>query len=333
MAEGKWVNIPGKGRRWQQPSGELMMTKPGFGQGEFFQTRASQLLGGASNLLGSMGLGLPGGPQAAGPLGPRGVFGQPPLTGKEKINKAWGTIPGRLHSPQGGGFGYFLGNQPNYSDAQGNMYDAVSGRLLYGAKPRTDSGSISGGSFVGGSSAAERAYQSEASRVAQLTAQDPELQRYEKARQLAVGPGATPQQVQSAEDIGMQMWAKANPELAAKVKPGQAGYEAIQGTLAGNAARTAQGFNMAEQLVPTPQGFPAQIPAFPSGAGYSTGFGVATNLAPGAQTPPPYSGIKPTSELPGTGAAPIGSAATSAFGQPNVLDMEKFQKLLNMVKK
>lgn len=184
-----------------------------------------------------------------------------------------------------------------------------------------------------GNPAAERAYQSEASRVAQLTAQDPELQRYERARQLAVAPGATPQQVQSAEDIGMQMWAKANPKLAAKVKPGQAGYEAIQGTLAGNAARTAQGFNMAEQLVPTPQGFPAQIPAFPSGAGYSTGFGVATNLAPGAQTPPPYSGIKPTSELSGTGAAPIGAAATSAFGQPNVLDMEKFQKLLNMVKK
>jgi hypothetical protein len=30
-AQGKWVNIPGKGRRWQQPSGELMMEKPGIG--------------------------------------------------------------------------------------------------------------------------------------------------------------------------------------------------------------------------------------------------------------------------------------------------------------
>jgi hypothetical protein len=184
-----------------------------------------------------------------------------------------------------------------------------------------------------GAPAAERAYQSEASRVAQLTAQDPELQRYERARQLAAGPGATPQQVQSAEDIGMQMWAKANPTLAAKVKPGQAGYEAIQGTLAGNAARAGQGFNMAEQLVPTPQGFPTQIPAFPSGSGYSTGFDVETNLAPGAQTPPPYSGIKATSELSGAGATPLGTASTSSFGQPNVLDMEKFQKLLNMVRK
>jgi hypothetical protein len=27
----KWINIPGKGRRWLQPSGELMMEKPGIG--------------------------------------------------------------------------------------------------------------------------------------------------------------------------------------------------------------------------------------------------------------------------------------------------------------
>ena len=54
--------------------------------------------------------------------------------------------------------------------------------------------------------AAERAYQQEASRVAQLTAQDPELQRYEFARQKAVaaGPGSTAEQ--SAEDLGMKIW-------------------------------------------------------------------------------------------------------------------------------
>lgn len=301
MAEGQWVNIPGKGRRWQQPSGTLMMTKPGFGKGEFFQTRASQLLGGAANLLGSMGLGLPGGSQAGGPFGPRGIFGQQSTTASQ----------GRPPMP---------GLPTNYKTTE-----LAAGAAAEAFRP--------GAGFPGQQAAAERAYQSEASRVAQLTAQDPELQRYEKARQLAVGPGATPQQVQSAEDIGMQIWAKANPGLAAKVKPGQAGYEAIQGTLAGNAARAAQGFNMAEQLVPTPQGFPAQIPAFPSGSGYSTGFGVETNLAPGAQTPPPYSSIKTSSELSGAGATPLGTASTSSFGQPNVLDMERFQKLLNMVRK
>lgn len=178
----------------------------------------------------------------------------------------------------------------------------------------------------------ERAYETEKSRIAQLTAQDPELQRYEAARLKAVAPGATPEQVQSAEDIGMQMWAKANPTLAAKVKPGQAGYDAIQRTLAGNMARAGQGFGLSEQLVPTPQGFPTQVPGLPTGAGYSTGFGVTQNLAPGAQTPPPYSTLKPGSELSGLGAAPLGTASTSPFGQPDVMSPEQFEKLLKLVK-
>jgi len=190
-----------------------------------------------------------------------------------------------------------------------------------------------GAGFPGQQAAADRAYESEKSRVAQLTAQDPELQRYEAARLKAVAPGATPEQVQSAEDIGMQMWAKANPTLAAKVKAGQSGYEAIQGTLAGNMARAGQGFGITEQLVPTPQGFPTQVPGLPTGTGYSTGFGVTSNLAPGAQTPPPYSTIKPTSELSGLGAAPLGTATTSVFGQPNVMDAAKFEELLKLVKK
>lgn len=49
---------------------------------------------------------------------------------------------------------------------------------------------------------AERAYQQEASRVAQLTAQDPELQRYEKARSAA----KTQEEMNAARDIGMQIW-------------------------------------------------------------------------------------------------------------------------------
>lgn len=83
-----------------------------------------------------------------------------------------------------------------------------------------------------GSPAAERAYQQEASRVAQMTAQNPDLQRYEDARLKAVAPGATPEQVQSAEDLGMRIWAeKYGKTLAPKVKPGQTGYDVIQGVL------------------------------------------------------------------------------------------------------
>ena len=221
--------------------------------------------------------------------------------------------------------------RPDFSGADERarrFQEYQTGRNIPGAS--TDYSVRLGG---GSNSAADRAYQQEFSRVAQLTAQDPELQRYEAARKLAVAPGATPEQVQSAEDIGMQMWAKANPTLAAKVKAGQSGYEAIQGTLAGNMARAGQGFGIAEQLVPTPQGFPTQVPSLPTGAGYSTGFGVTSNLAPGAQTPPPYSTIKPTSELSGLGAAPLGTAATSTFGQPNVMDAAKFEELLKLIKK
>ena len=81
----------------------------------------------------------------------------------------------------------------------------------------------------------ERAYEQFVSRAAQLTAQDPELQRYEDARKIAAAQGATPESVKTAEDIGMQIWAKkyGGPGgLASKVKPGQAGYEAIQGVIA-----------------------------------------------------------------------------------------------------
>jgi len=186
---------------------------------------------------------------------------KPQLTGRQKLGQAWGTIPDSLNYPQGGGFGYARGNnkratQPSYQDAQGNTYDAVSGRLLYAAKPRRGSSPVgtSGGSLGGGSPAAEREFQAEVSRIAQLTAQDPELQRYERAAALARKPGATEQDVQTAEDIGMAMWAKANPKLAAKVKPGQSGYEVIQNEL--NAGQmgpvTNFPFDTTRPLSPTP---------------------------------------------------------------------------------
>jgi len=109
-----------------------------------------------------------------------------------------------------------------------------------------------GAGFPGQQAAADRAYEAEKSRVAQLTAQDPELKRYADARKLAVAPGATPEQVQSAEDIGMQIWAQQNPDLAAKVKPGQSGYDVIQGSLAGRAAAEGYGYQMPQQITMTP---------------------------------------------------------------------------------
>lgn len=206
-------------------------------------------------------------------------------------------------------------------------YPAQSGEdLVYKRAPGLVGGQY-GSLFSGGQKqppaasrpGAERAYQQEASRVAQLTAQDPELQRYEFARQKAVAAGAGSTAEQSAEDLGMQMWAKANPVLAANVKPGQSGYGAIQGTLAGNAARAGQGFGMQEQLVPTPQGFPTSVPGLPEGAGFGAGFNIPQALM---QTPAIPFGTQQAAQTPAT------SAAQSAFGQPSVLDTADFERLL-----
>ncbi len=171
------------------------------------------------------------------------------------LSRNIGRVPGMTPNPKTD-IGRRAGNELQYAAGQ-----LMQGRIPY-APPRVSNlpadyrgeelrlsaaaraaagpsagGGIGGGNMAGyipaetsfgGGVAAERAYQQEKSRVAQLTAQDPELQRYEAARRLAATPGATPEQVQSAEDIGMAMWAKANPKLAAKVQPGQAGFDVIQ---------------------------------------------------------------------------------------------------------
>jgi len=171
--------------------------------------------------------------------------------------------------------------------------------------------------------AQNREYERERARVEAMVKANPDMQKQAIADERA-----------KVRDQGMAIWAqKYGKTLAPKVQPGQIGYDVIQGTLAGNMARAGQGFGMAEQLVPTPQGFPTQIPGLPTGAGYSTGFGVTSNLAPGAQTPPPYSTSKPTSELLGLGAAPLGTATTSVFGQPNVIDPDEFGRFLKLLNK
>lgn len=74
---------------------------------------------------------------------------------------------------------------------------------------------------------AERAYQTEKARVAQLAAQNPDLQRYETARKAA----KTQEEMNAVRDEGMRIWAAKHGGLAAKVKPGATGYEAIQATV------------------------------------------------------------------------------------------------------
>ena len=210
--------------------------------------------------------------------------------GTDKLGEA--VLNGkRIRVPYGSvaGIGGITGSIPP-TNKSGESYR--SQELRFGAQARADQigrgGSGAGGSVGGGNMggfippgasptpfanpAAERAYQSERSSVAQQAAQNPDLQRYQDqavlARQALQGydpaSGPLPGAAQTAQDMGMAMWAKANPGLAAKVRPGQSGFGAIQNTLAASAANT--GFQSPSQLLTTPPPpvtptpFPTAIP-------------------------------------------------------------------------
>ncbi len=207
----------------------------------------------------------------------------------------------------------------------------------------------SSGFSGGGTPAAERAYQSEASRVAQMTAQNPDLQRYETARAAAAKSGDQ-SKMDSARDIGMQIWAQRNPTLAAKVKSGQSGYDAIQGVL--NAGQMGAPidlpFNTSNPLSTTPvpataeygSTTPAQLP--PGAALPTNAFG---NVRPGMfqtflnQTPLQVSPLGDAGSFGqvgyGSSVAPIGGLVTDeAFKTDKARQMAEMYKsaLLSGVK-
>jgi hypothetical protein len=68
----------------------------------------------------------------------------------------------------------------------------------------------------------ERAYQQEKSSVAQQTAQDPLVKKYQVAELTKAYNAASPE---DKERIGLQIWATTNPTLAKQVRPGQVGYQ------------------------------------------------------------------------------------------------------------
>ena len=160
MAQGKWVNIPGKGRRWQQPSGELMMEKPGIG---FVQAQLSPVTGFLGSIFKSSGLPAY---QMSGP-------------GLQQLRQQQTQDYYRQRGLSSLG--------PEYKEQE-----LAAGQAAENFR--------AGAGFPG--QQAERAYQQEKSRVEQLTAQDPELQRYEKARAGA----KTQEEMNAARDIGMQIW-------------------------------------------------------------------------------------------------------------------------------
>ena len=96
----------------------------------------------------------------------------------------------------------------------------------------------------------DRAYQQERARVEAMVKSNPDMQKQEIAEARA-----------KVRDKGMEEWAKANPELAAKVMPGQSGFSAIQGFVGGVGAPTTGPASA------TPQASPELNPASPTFAG------------------------------------------------------------------
>ena len=70
----------------------------------------------------------------------------------------------------------------------------------------------------------DRAYEAEKERARQLTEQDPLFKKYQVAELSKQYNAATGDE---REKIGMQIWAQTNPQLAAKMKPGQTGYSDV----------------------------------------------------------------------------------------------------------
>jgi hypothetical protein len=166
-------------------------------------------------------------------------------------------IPGSYQDIERG-IGQLLNPRPRIGSippsANGESYRRAELRLADAARPGGGGG---GGGNAGysvapfSSPAAERAYQSDKAAVAQQVAQDPALSQYERDRAAAVA-SKDQAKMDAVRDQGMAIWAKANSTLAAKVKPGQSGYDAIQGALAGQAAAQVYGYQMPQQMISTP---------------------------------------------------------------------------------
>ena len=105
-------------------------------------------------------------------------------------------------------------------------------------------------------------------------AADPRNQQYQKDR-AAIATAKTPEAkaaaTKKAETTGMAAWAKANPKLAAKVKPGQAGYETIQRTLNPKSADTSAAKKTGAAFNPNAPKLGVSSPAAVKSAGSEAG--------------------------------------------------------------
>ena len=191
--------------------------------------------------------GLAGG-AAGSVLGPLGAIGGyaagssalPPAVdwlGKNAVLSDRGAInKSRPQAPQM--FGPAYGNVNVPSGGPRNFGPDYKNREL--AAGQAAENFRTGAGFPGQSPAAERAYQGEMLRTAQLAAQSPEMLAWAAQREKDLKS----KDYSKSEDMGMRIWAQkygpgSKNDLASKVKPGQAGYDVIQEVIKGKAAPSA----------------------------------------------------------------------------------------------
>jgi len=185
-------------------------------------------LGAAGNLLGTIG--------TASFLAPVIQAGADAWTGfrktpqgqlfTDRVGEAF-SAPARLVNSLTGGQnplssssgGVRLGqyNPPGFDPSQpvtgADLVQSAQAVSKYFPKTNTDNSRI-----------ADRAYAAEKERARQLTEQDPLFKKYQVAELSKQYNAATGDE---REKIGMQIWAQTNPQLAAKMKPGQTGYSDV----------------------------------------------------------------------------------------------------------
>jgi hypothetical protein len=150
------------------------------------------------------------------------------------------------------------------------------------------------------STLADRAYQQEKARVAQMTEQDPMFKKYQVAelsKQYNAAKG------DERERIGMQIWAQTNPELAAKLRPGATGYSDVATTF----QKLSPVGNFAGSMAPSNFTMPA----------------VDSNTMPTIEQA--FGASAPQFNIPGmdTSAMPT-AVAPGAFSQPLSTDITKY---------
>jgi hypothetical protein len=177
---------------------------------------------------------LPG--QLLNNLGRLGSYLGSPQAAQDYTNLLRGSIPGRVGSipPSANGESYRRAELRLADAARPGGGGGGGGNAGYSTSTFVAPGAAQGGGFGGGGqyqgassfapidpyAAQNREYERERARVEAMVKANPDMQKQAIADERA-----------KVRDQGMAIWAAANPTLAKQVKPGQSGYEAIQGTL------------------------------------------------------------------------------------------------------